>query len=119
MFKVDCPLITIVTPNYNYAGYIEETIVSVVTQDYDRVEHVIVDDGSTDNSVELIRGCAARYPEKIRLITQANAGQTAAVNRALQAARGDIIGWLNSDDTYCPGVFNAVSYTHLDVYKRQ
>ena len=109
MFKVDCPLITIVTPNYNYAGYIEETIVSVVTQDYDRVEHVIVDDGSTDNSVELIRGYALRYPEKIRLITQANAGQTAAVNRALQAARGDIIGWLNSDDTYCPGVFNEVA----------
>lgn len=109
MSDQDSPLISIVTPNYNYAGYIKETIASVVTQDYGCVEHVIVDDGSTDNSVELIQSCAAIYPDRIRLITQENAGQTAAVNRALREARGEFIGWLNSDDTYCAGVFKKVA----------
>lgn len=102
-------MISIVTPNYNYAEYIEETIASVVTQDYARIEHIIVDDGSTDNSVEVIRECAARHPGKIRLYRQENAGQTAAVNRALRAVRGEITGWLNSDDTYCSGVFKEVA----------
>ena len=109
MSEKDNYLISIVTPNYNYGGYIEETIASVVTQSYSRVEHVIVDDGSTDNSVEIIRNCASGYPGRIRLITQENRGQTAAVNRALREAQGEIIGWLNSDDTYCPGVFKEVA----------
>lgn len=109
MIEAEKLLISIVTPNYNYAGFIEETIASVATQDYARVEHVIVDDGSTDNSVELIRKCEAKYPGKIRLYRQENAGQTVAVNRALREARGEITGWLNSDDTYCPGVFKEVA----------
>ena len=109
MIEAEKLLISIVTPNYNYAGFIEETIASVATQDYARIEHVIVDDGSTDNSVELIRKCEGRYPGKIRLYRQENAGQTAAVNRALREVRGDITGWLNSDDTYCPGVFKDVA----------
>lgn len=102
----DAPLISIVTPNYNYAGFIGETIESVVAQDYDNVEHIIVDDGSTDDSVAVIEEYVRRYPGKVRLIAQSNAGQTAAVNAGLRQARGTVLGWINSDDTYCPGAFS-------------
>lgn len=97
--------ISIVTPNYNYEQFIGQTIESVVTQDYDNIEHIIVDDGSTDNSVVIIKDYQKRYPEKIKLIQQENKGQTNAINNALKNVTGDIINWINSDDTFCPNVF--------------
>lgn len=100
--------ISIVTPNYNYAEYIGQTIESVVTQDYGNIEHIIVDDGSTDNSVAIIKEYQQRYPWKIKLIQQENRGQTPAINLALINATGDIIGWLNSDDTYLQGTLKEV-----------
>ncbi len=104
----DFPKISIVTPNYNYAKFIGETIESVLSQDYREVEHVIVDDGSTDNSVEVIRRYVDKYPERIKLITQKNAGQTAAINTGLKNASGEILGWINSDDTYCPNILGTI-----------
>lgn len=92
--------LSIITPNYNYAHYIEKTIQSVVDQDYDNWEHIIVDDGSTDNSIEVISGYVKKFPGKIRLIKQENKGQTKAINIGLKLATGDIIGWINSDDYY-------------------
>lgn len=101
--------ISIITPNYNYAKYISQTIESIVSQDYDNYEHIIVDDGSTDNSVEIIKSYQRKYPDKIKLIIQENKGQTPAINTGLKSATGDIIGWINSDDTYCKGIFNKIN----------
>jgi len=101
--------ISIVTPNYNYGKYIGQAVESVVTQDYDDLEHIIVDDGSTDNSVEVIRGLQEKYPGKIKLIVQENRGQSTAISVGLQAAGGDVIGWINSDDYYSPGAFKVAA----------
>lgn len=102
------PKISIITPNYNYGKFIGKTIESVVSQDYSNVEHIIVDDGSTDNSVEVISEYVLKYPDKVKLIQQENKGQTPAINRALKKATGDIIGWINSDDLFALGTFQIV-----------
>lgn len=100
--------ISIVTPNYNYGHFIGQTIESVINQDYENIEHIIVDDGSTDNSVEIIRNYQERYPGKIKLIIQKNQGQTKAINVALKHATGEILGWINSDDFYCINIMSIV-----------
>jgi glycosyltransferase involved in cell wall biosynthesis len=100
--------ISIITPNFNYDKFIGQTIESVVAQDYDNIEHIIIDDGSTDSSVEVVKSFKEKYPGKIKLIQQENEGQTPAINVGLKAAVGDIICWINSDDTYCSNVFAEV-----------
>jgi len=102
------PYVTVVTPNYNYSQFIEETIESILNQDYPNIEHIIVDDGSTDNSVEIIQSYVDKYPGKIKLIKQKNMGQTSAINTGLESANGDIISWINSDDYYCPNIFSKI-----------
>lgn len=97
--------LSIITPNFNYAKFIGKTIESVLFQNYDNIEHIIVDDGSTDNSVEIIKKYQGMYPNVIRLIVQKNKGQSSAINIGLLKASGDIIGWINSDDTYCKNIF--------------
>ena len=92
--------ISIITPNYNYSNYISKTIESVVNQTYQNWEYIIVDDGSTDNSVEVVKQYSSKYPDKIKLIQQKNKGQTNAINEGLKHASGAIIGWINSDDMY-------------------
>ncbi len=100
--------ISIITPNYNYEKYIAKTIESVVTQSFNNIEHIIVDDGSTDNSVSIIKEYQKLYPEIIKLIQQENRGQTSALNVCLKNVTGDIIGWLNSDDLYCKNTFQII-----------
>jgi glycosyltransferase involved in cell wall biosynthesis len=114
MVKKSKPSISIITPNYNYASYIHETIESVLSQDYLNFEHIIIDDGSTDNSVEIIKRYQSEYPNQIRLFQQENKGQTSAINLGMQNARGDYIGWINSDDTYCNGIFSQVINRFLE-----
>jgi glycosyltransferase involved in cell wall biosynthesis len=97
--------ISIITPNYNYSRFIGKTVQSVIDQKFPDWEHIIVDDGSTDNSVEIINHYADQYPGKIILVKQQNRGQTNAINRALKLVTGDIIGWINSDDYYCENIF--------------
>jgi glycosyltransferase involved in cell wall biosynthesis len=105
------PLVSIVTPNYNYACFLGETIESVMKQDYPRVEYIIVDDGSTDDSCEVARHYQRRYPGRIQLISQSNRGQSAAINHGFRVASGDILGWLNSDDLLQPSAISvAVDY---------
>lgn len=107
--------ISIITPNYNYAKYIGKTIESIVNQDYTDIEHIIVDDGSTDNSIEIIKKYQKKHPGTIKLIQQENKGQTQALNVALSHVTGDIIGWLNSDDTFCENVFKKL----IDEFKKE
>lgn len=103
--------ISIITPNYNYSKYIGETIESVIGQEYDNFEHIIIDDGSKDNSVAVIQKYVVKYPKKIILVQQENRGQTAAINVGLKMAKGDVIAWINSDDTFCEGTFRKVMKT--------
>jgi glycosyltransferase involved in cell wall biosynthesis len=95
------PKISIVTPHLNQQPFIEETIRSILLQGYPDIEHIIVDGGSTDGSLDLIE----RYSPWVKCIVQKGEGQSAAVNRGFRLAEGDLIGWQNSDDFYGPDSF--------------
>ena len=97
--------ISILLPSFNQGPYLEAAIRSVLTQDYPNKELILIDGGSTDNSPEIIR----RYqPSLAYAVSEADRGQSHALNKGLERVTGDIIGWLNSDDCYLPGAFGRV-----------
>ncbi|MFC1821536.1 glycosyltransferase family 2 protein [Thermodesulfobacteriota bacterium] len=105
MCSVLIPKISIVTPSYNQGLFLEDTILSVVGQNYPNLEYIIMDGGSEDNSVEIIK----KYEKYLAYwVTEKDDGQSYAINKGFQKATGDILGWLNSDDMYLPGTLNHV-----------
>ena len=89
---------SIVTPTLNRMNYLRECIESVFEQNYEDVEHVIVDGGSTDGTVPMLESLSARYGEKIRWISEPDRGISDGVNKGFQMATGDVINWIGSDD---------------------
>ncbi len=92
------PLVSVIIPTYNRAWALAEAIDSVLAQNYNNFELIVIDDGSTDNTSDLIDG----YSGKLALIRQENAGVSAARNRGIESSRGDFIAFLDSDDTWLP-----------------
>lgn len=98
--------ISVVTPSLNQGEFIEETIKSVLDQDYPNLEYVIIDGGSTDGSVEIIK----KYENKINLwVSEEDKGHGDAINKGFSNTTGDVMAWINSDDMYMPGSFRVVA----------
>lgn len=90
------PLVSIITPSYNQGEFIEETIDSVLNQTYPNIEYIIVDGGSTDNTLEILK----KYENRIQWISEKDKGQANAINKGILRTKGELIGWINSDDVY-------------------
>jgi glycosyltransferase involved in cell wall biosynthesis len=97
--------ISVITPSFNQAAFIERTILSVTSQEVDvPVEHIVMDGGSTDGTLDILRG----YSGRITFVSEPDKGMPDAVNKGFALAGGDILGWLNSDDIYLPGTLQKV-----------
>jgi glycosyltransferase involved in cell wall biosynthesis len=119
------PLVSIVTPSFNQADFLEETIQSVLEQTYPHIEYIVIDGGSTDGSVDIIKKYSSNPAQTAPLgggekpkhsisywVSEQDKGQTDAINKGFAKAKGDILAWINSDDTYAAphAVADAVNF---------
>ena len=105
------PKISIVTPSYNQGEFIEEAILSVINQNYPNLEYIIIDGGSTDNTVEIIK----KYEKQITYwVSESDQGQSHAISKGLAKCTGDIFSWINSDDYYSEGALKVVGESFAD-----
>ncbi|MFQ6610918.1 MAG: glycosyltransferase family 2 protein, partial [Fidelibacterota bacterium] len=104
------PKITLVTPSLNQAQFLEETIQSILSQNYPNLEYIIVDGGSTDGSVDIIR----KYEKHLAWwVSEPDRGQSHAINKGIEKASGEIFNWVNSDDLLASGALQAVSEEYM------
>ena len=94
----ELPLVSIITPSLNQGSYIEETILSVKNQTYKEIEYIVIDGGSTDETLDILR----KYSDSLTWISEPDKGQSDAINKGWRMSKGKIIAYLNSDDTYMP-----------------
>jgi glycosyltransferase involved in cell wall biosynthesis len=103
--------ISIITPSFNQAQYLEQTIDSVLSQDYPNIEYIVIDGGSTDGSIDIIK----KYEKHLAYwVSEPDSGQSQAINKGVQRATGDVINWLNSDDYYHSGALQTVADAFKD-----
>ena len=100
------PLVSVITPSYNQGKFIRETIESVLSQSYKNLEHIVIDGGSSDETLQILKEYN-QLDSRFHFVSEPDNGQCHALNKGLKMAKGKIIGWLNSDDTYLP---NAINY---------
>ena len=102
---------SIITPSYNQAQFIRRTLDSVLLcQNYHNIEHIVIDGCSSDGTLEILKEYKSKYPDQFSYIYEKDSGQSNAINKGFKQAKGDIIGWINSDDYYEKNIF-------LDVIK--
>lgn len=108
--NVNWPRITVVTPSFNQGNFIEETILSVINQGYPNLEYIVIDGGSTDNTVEILK----KYDHFLSYwISEQDQGQADALNKGFDKASGEICAYLNSDDLFLPGAFYHVAMSYM------
>jgi glycosyltransferase involved in cell wall biosynthesis len=100
------PTLSIITPSLNHGRFIEQTILSVLAQGYPNLQYIVIDGGSTDGTIAILR----RYSQQLTWLSEPDHGQAAAINKGLRLATGDIVAFLNSDDLYEPGALTAVGH---------
>jgi glycosyltransferase involved in cell wall biosynthesis len=100
------PKISVITPSFNQAQFLEETILSVINQNYPNLEYIVIDGGSTDHSIDIIK----KYHDKITFwVSEKDNGQSEAINKGFKKATGDIVCWINSDDILLPNSLTKVA----------
>lgn len=108
----DMPLVSIVIPAYNHADYLDEAIQSILNQDYPNIELIVLDDGSTDNTCEVLK----KYGDAFHYETHKNMGQANTLNKGWQMSRGDVLAYLSADDVLLPkAVSTSIGYLHDDI----
>ncbi len=109
LLEPERPGISVVIPTHNRAAFIERAVNGVLLQAYPALELVVVDDGSTDNTPEILRNLAARHGDRLHVIRQANTGLPGALNAGFAAAHGELLAWMADDDAYKPGALDALA----------